>query len=143
MKLTTIAKSFAGVAAIACLPLSLEGCSGAYAQSVDSAGPEHFDLSLTTDSTGAYGTPSSALPTSQGLYQIESYTFDCIDFYLNVKVTGGPDAGMTMIFPAQSSATYKAWLQPGDQLSASNIGGELCTVRLSGEMVSGTVTHLK
>jgi hypothetical protein len=142
MKLTNVAKCVAGVAAIACLPLALEGCSDAYAQSVEPAGPEHFDLSLTTDSTGQ-GTPSSALPTSQGLYQIDSYTSDCTKFFFTLTVAAGPDAGIKMNFPAQTSATFKAWLQPGDQLSASNWYGEACTVRLSGELVPGTVTHLQ
>jgi hypothetical protein len=95
MRSSRAAYSVACLSALAVLSLALQACSNTYSQ--EAGDPYFFDLSLPA------GIQSSPLPTTSGLYQVDSFSYYCDKnpiVAVVLQVTAGPDAKMTVGLPA-------------------------------------------
>ena len=131
MRSTRAAYSVACLSALAGLSLALQACSNTYSQ--EASGPYFFNLSVPA------GTQSSPLPTTPGLYQVDSFSYYC-NGNPNVavlEVTAGPDAKMTVGLPAAGNVQGggpKFWLQAQDQVQLSDPN---CQLHLFGQVRHG------
>jgi hypothetical protein len=132
-------------AVLAALTVMLADCSGAYSQTEQPvAGTMFFVIS-------GDGGASSPLPASTGVYQFNSFYFNCSQNpgnQLLLKVVTGPDTGLVLGLPNLSGTFYsgggpvKFYLRPMDEVQVVGDSGNGCTTSLYGEIVPGTLQTL-
>jgi hypothetical protein len=160
---------FAGI--VGALTVVLAGCSGAHSESPAPVVVTNTNLPVTVtnaaspfviakDSGGpALNSGTASLPASTGLYQFESFYYDCASpgvqpSNLLLEVLAGPDAGIVLALPYtpppvayNGGGLVKFWLRPLDQIQVSWNGltgaAVACSTYLYGEVVAGTLQTLQ